>query len=48
MKYARAIAITALAGLTVISAGLTTGSAVARESVSRKAERRGDAVCVRL
>lgn len=30
MKYARAIAITALAGLTVISAGLTTGCAVAR------------------
>lgn len=30
MNYARAIAITALAGLTVISAGLTTGCAVAR------------------
>jgi len=30
MKYARAIAITALAGLTVISASLTTGCAVAR------------------
>ena len=31
MKYARAIAITALAGFTVISAGLTTGCAVARD-----------------